>query len=90
MVIRLFRRRVKTEKLGSLDELLVEVTLPLLKNREGLVRYYIGKPMAPNANALGTISTKRTKRTVFTSLQTEIAKPLDMEDFRLDDTFYEG
>ena len=50
MVIRLFRGRVKPERLGSLDDILMEVTLPLLENREGLLCYYIGKPLEPNAN----------------------------------------
>jgi quinol monooxygenase YgiN len=50
MVIRLFRGRVKTENLKSLDKLLADVTLPLLQKWEGLVCYHVGRPMAPDAN----------------------------------------
>jgi quinol monooxygenase YgiN len=50
MIIRIFRSRVKAEFLESLDEGLTEVTVPLVKNQEGLVCYYIGSPTASNAN----------------------------------------
>jgi quinol monooxygenase YgiN len=62
MIIRLFRGQVKPEMLSSLDQVLSEVTIPLIKGRPGLVSYYVGKPMEPNPNEFLVL-------TVWTDLQ---------------------
>jgi quinol monooxygenase YgiN len=62
MIIRLFRGQVKPEKLSSLDQVLREVTIPLLEARPGLVSYYVGGPMESNPHEFLVL-------TVWTDLQ---------------------
>ena len=47
MIFRVFRARIRPGKAGEFEDMLVRLSIPMVKAAKGMLGYYVGRPVDP-------------------------------------------